>query len=183
VLLIGHLNKAEGSDPLRRLGGSIGLAAAARSVLLLARDPHDPEGASGSRRVLAHVKSNASRLAPSLAFTVEPATVRGDTEVETARLVEQGVSPFAAAELLASDEPNGRSKLGDAVGLLESELSHGGRLSVQELRVAARELGISVTTLERAKKQLGAKSVKLDLNQWGWELPLVGDAEDEVAAE
>jgi hypothetical protein len=36
----------------------IGLAAAARSVLLLARDPDDPEGASGPMRVLAQAKSN-----------------------------------------------------------------------------------------------------------------------------
>jgi hypothetical protein len=41
---------------------------------------------------------------------------------------------------------------------------------VSELRAAAHELGISITTLDRAKKQVGARSVKLDLNRWGWEL-------------
>src|SRR5262249_8837957 len=58
VLLIAHLNKGRDADPLRRLGGSIGLAAAARSLLLLARDPDDPDGAIGPRRVLAQAKSN-----------------------------------------------------------------------------------------------------------------------------
>ena len=60
VLLIAHLNKGRDADPLRRLGGSIGLAAAARSLLLLARDPDDPEGETGARRVLAHAKCKKS---------------------------------------------------------------------------------------------------------------------------
>jgi hypothetical protein len=40
------------------------------------------------------------------------------------------------------------------------------------------ELGISITTLDRAKKKLGVRSVKLDLDRWGWEL-----AEDEATAD
>ena len=62
VLLIAHLNKGRDADPFRRLGGSIALAAAARSLLLLARDPDDPEGAAGARRVLAQAKSNLGQL-------------------------------------------------------------------------------------------------------------------------
>jgi predicted ATP-dependent serine protease len=57
VLLIAHLNKGRDADPLRRLGGSIALGAAARSLLLLARDPDDPEGAAGPRRVLARPRA------------------------------------------------------------------------------------------------------------------------------
>jgi Histidine-specific methyltransferase, SAM-dependent len=37
VLVVAHLNKGQGTDPLHRLGGSIGIPAAARSVLLLGR--------------------------------------------------------------------------------------------------------------------------------------------------
>jgi hypothetical protein len=180
VLLIGHLNKALGTDPLRRLGGSIALAAAARSVLLLARDPNDPESAGGNRRVLAQVKSNAGRLARSVSFRVEPATIAGETEIESVRLLELGQSPFSAAELLVVDEPESRSKLAEAEELLRSELEPGPR-PVAELRATAEELGISVTTLERAKKQLGAKSVKLDLSRWGWELPPSEGTESEDA--
>ena len=68
IRLIAHLNKGRDADPLRRLGGSIGLAAAARSLLLLTRDPGDAEGASGSRRVLAQAKSNLGLLEPSLVY-------------------------------------------------------------------------------------------------------------------
>jgi hypothetical protein len=53
---------------------------------------------------------------------------------------------------------------------------------VSELRAAAAELGISITTLDRAKKQLGVRSVKLGLSNWAWELSETEESEDEVAA-
>src|SRR5699024_11923061 len=43
VVLIGHLNKKEGSKDLYRSLGSIDLIAAARSVLQMERDPEDPD--------------------------------------------------------------------------------------------------------------------------------------------
>jgi hypothetical protein len=53
---------------------------------------------------------------------------------------------------------------------------------VNELRAAAQELGISITTPERAKKQVGVRSVKLGLGNWDWELSETEPSEDEVAA-
>jgi hypothetical protein len=168
--LIGHLNKAPGTNPLQRLGGSIGLAAAARSVLLLARDPDDPQGSGGNRRVLAHVKSNLGQLARSVGFTVEHTAVPGEMAVTSARLVQTGESPYGPAELLVVEEPEPRSKLAEAEQLLRSELEQG-RRTVLDVRAAAEQLGISTTTLDRAKKKLGVTSVKLDLHRWGWQLP------------
>jgi len=179
VLLVAHLNKGQNADPLRRLGGSIGLAAAARSVLLLARDPDDPEGSTGAMRVLAQVKSNLGLLEPSLAYRVKPASLPDD--VTTAYLEAVGASRFSAAELLALNETEARSKLSEAEALLQAELEHGPR-PVTELRTAALELGISITTLDRAKKKLGVRSVKLDLDRWAWELPESDPSADEVAA-
>jgi hypothetical protein len=180
VLLIGHLNKGQGTDPLRRLGGSIGLPAAARSVLLLARDPDDPQGNGGNRRVLAHVKSNLGQLARSVAFAVEETSVSGEMVVASARLVETGESSYGPAELLVVEEAEPRSKLAEAEQLLRSELEQG-RRAVIHLRSAAEQLGISATTLDRAKKKLGITSVKLDLNQWAWQLPGSDVTESESA--
>jgi RecA-family ATPase len=73
IIVVSHLNKGASSDPLQRLGGSIGLAAAARSVLLLARDPDDPEGESGSRRILAQVKTNLGTCSSSLRYQLQTA--------------------------------------------------------------------------------------------------------------
>jgi hypothetical protein len=178
VLLIAHLNKGRDADPLRRLGGSIGLAAAARSLLLLARDPDDPEGETGARRVLAHAKSNLGQLASSLAYRIEAKAIGSELQAPT--LVAGGGSRFSAAELLALNEPEERSKLGEAEALLRAELEDGPR-PVNELRAAAQGLGISITTLERAKKQLGIRSFKLDLGRWAWELQDADSSEGEVA--
>jgi len=41
ILLLRHLNKAKGGDPLYRGGGSIGIVGAARVGLLVAKDPDD----------------------------------------------------------------------------------------------------------------------------------------------
>jgi hypothetical protein len=179
VLLIAHLNKGRDADPLRRLGGSIGLAAAARSLLLLARDPDDPEGETGARRVLAHAKSNLGQLASSLAYRIEAKAIGSELQAPT--LVAGGGSRFSAAELLALNEPEERSKLGEAEALLRAELEDRPR-PVNELRAAAQELGISITMLERAKKQVGVRSVKLGLGNWAWELSETEPSEDEVAA-
>jgi RecA-family ATPase len=78
VLVIAHLNKGQNTHALQRIGGSIGLAAAARSVLLLGRDPDDPKGERGSQRVLAHVKSNLGPHDPSLRYTIESHAVGTD---------------------------------------------------------------------------------------------------------
>jgi hypothetical protein len=179
VLLIAHLNKGRDADPLRRLGGSIGLGAAARSLLLLARDPDDPERETGARRVLAHAKSNLGQLETSCAYRVETKTV--DNQVKAAYLKPTGGSRFSAVELLALNEPEARSKLSEAEALLRAELEDGPR-PVNKLRAAARELGISMTTLDRAKKQVGAQSVKLVLGNWAWELSEAEPPEEQVAA-
>jgi hypothetical protein len=179
VLLIAHLNKGHDADPLRRLGGSIALSAAARSLLLLARDPDDPEDTSGSRRVLAQAKSNLGLLEPSLAYRIQTASLAN--EINSAYLEATGASRFSAAELLALNEVEARSKLSEAEALLRAELENGPR-PVSELREAAMELGISITTLDRAKKKLDVRSVKLDLDRWGWVLAEDETTVDEVAA-
>lgn len=48
VVALMHLNKDTSVDALLRIGGSVGFGALARSVLLLARDPDDEEGETGS---------------------------------------------------------------------------------------------------------------------------------------
>jgi hypothetical protein len=179
VLLIAHLNKGRDADPLRRLGGSIGLAAAARSLLLLARDPDDPEGETGARRVLAHAKSNLGQLETSCAYRIGTKAV--DNQVKAPYLEPRGASRFSAIELLTLNEPEARSKLSEAEALLRAELGEGPR-AVSDLRAAAHELGISITTLDRAKKQVGARSVKLGLGNWAWELSEAEPTQEQVAA-
>jgi hypothetical protein len=170
VVVVAHLNKGQSTDPLQRLGGSIGLPAAARSVLLLARDPDDPDGNEGGRRVLAQAKSNLGAPSPSLAFEIETVTLPG-SGIETARVREIGVSAYGSSDLLVSDRPRRGGKLVTAIGLLERELCSGPR-PVEQLRELAAQHSISESTLDRAKAALDIKPSKIDFETgWEWSLP------------
>jgi hypothetical protein len=95
-LLLRHLNKARGSDPLYRGGGSIGIVGAARSGLLVAPDPDDNDV-----RVLATVKNNLAARANSWAFRVVPVNING---VDTSRVDWIGEDDRGAAELMSDGD-------------------------------------------------------------------------------
>jgi putative DNA primase/helicase len=167
ILIVAHLNKGQGTDPLQRLGGSIGIPAAARSVLPLGRDPDDPDGEQGRQRVLAHVKSNVSELSPSLRFKIETGCA-DDTRAETARIVQTGISTYTGSDLLVSDRRERGSKLAEAVAYLDRALADGPR-PVQELKAEGEQFGIAEQTMVRAKQTLGVESFKLDFGRgWAW---------------
>lgn len=168
IVVVSHLNKGDSLDPQRRIGGSIGIPAAARSVLLLARDPEDPEGGHGNRRILAHVKSNLGQLARSQLYEVGPAQTATST---IPRLLLLGDSNHEGADLLVQQHRETRSALADAVEFLRAELSSGPR-AVAEIQAAAGEVGIALQTLKRARQELSLVSIKSGYRAgWTWELP------------
>jgi archaellum biogenesis ATPase FlaH len=65
VLVIRHLNKGASKDALYRGAGSIGIIAAARTGLIVARDPYEE-----NRRILATTKNNLSKKASNLSYQV-----------------------------------------------------------------------------------------------------------------
>lgn len=170
ILIVGHLNKAKGSNPLQRAGGSIGITAAARSCLVLVRDPDDPDGERGEQRVLAHFKSNYGKPAASLSYEVTTREI-GSSFAPT--LQENGESAHDAAALLSAPIGEERSALDEAKEFLVEELRNGIR-PVAELFPAARAAGISETTLKRAKNVLEVGSRKEEgttKGGWLWHLP------------
>ena len=164
VVAIRHLRKASADNPLYRGGGSIGIIGAARAGLLVARDPDDP---SGARRVLAVTKSNLGPLPPSLAFRVEVAPDMAQPQVAW-----QGGSTHRAADLLAPTAGRGgQSALEEAADFLH-ELLTDGPVPVTEVYAEATAAGIARRTLDRAKNQLGVRSVRPDgfTGPWSWAL-------------
>jgi hypothetical protein len=147
VLIVRHLNKSGGSQSIYRGGGSIGIIGAARSGLLVAKDPEDE-----NRRVLASVKSNLGPLAPSLRFAVE-----GVGEVP--RIAWGGESTHGADSLLAASSggPEERSAMGEARAFLDNLLK-GGPVTSKEVYVQAKAAGIAEITLKRAKRIAGITS-------------------------
>ncbi len=166
ALAILHLNKAPGSDPLLRIGGSIGLPAAARSVLLLARDPEDVE--DGPRRVLAHIKCNLAPLAASRNLTIKQLELPGG--ITTSHLTDCGESGLRGSDLLQVKDDEEKGELDAAIDFLETELA-GGEVLARGVLKQARQAGVSERTLRRAKQSLGVISRKCNFKGgWVWEL-------------
>lgn len=180
VVAILHLNKAQGQAPLARLGGSVAFGNAARSVLLLDRDPDDPDGNQGKQRVLAHIKCNVAPLAPSLLYRVEPMVLEAEGTapmVETSRLELIGESEHDGQALLGDD--GDRAALEVAKEFLREFLADGIRHRVKDICDAGKAQGIAERTLQRARAAIGAKSEKAGFERgWEWWLELEADDVD-----
>ncbi len=167
VVVVRHLRKTAGGNPLYRGGGSVGIIAAARVGLLVAADPQDPE-----RRVLAVTKGNLAKPAPSLAFRLVAAD-----GTDVARVEYLGETAHTAARLLdAADEPEGpRAEAKEWL----MEVLEVGPVSAKEVGERAKQDGISLMTLRRAGNDLGIEKTKIGLREgWRWSLPTCPVADD-----
>ncbi len=159
VLAILHPNKGSNADPLFRIGGSGAFPAAARSVLLFARDPDEGEEEAGTRRILAHVKCNVGPQAPSLVYDMEPILIpaHGDEpEVDTARFRFVGESQHRGFDLLNPPDEDERPAIEEAADFLSEFLASGERPS-KDVKRGAKADRIAPRTLARARKQCGVK--------------------------
>ncbi|HEV3116195.1 MAG TPA: AAA family ATPase [Gemmataceae bacterium] len=163
VVLLRHLNKLSGGKAIYRGAGSIGIIAAARSGLLVARDPD-----SEDHRVLACTKSNLTAMPVSLRFFLEGAAQ------SVCRLIWHGNSLYQADELIAQTEAiEERCLVNDAARFLSGLLSEG-PVSAEECLRQARAVGIREKTLRRAKSRLRIRSIRDGdgvLSHWLWGLP------------
>src|SRR5215218_3504656 len=115
VVVVRHLNKGSGTNPLYRGGGSIGIVGAARSGFLIAKHPEDD-----GRRVLAPIKSNLAPPAPSRVFGL------ASTESGAVRVDWKGESNLDASALLsAPTDHEEKSALSEAQEFLREVLSDG----------------------------------------------------------
>ncbi|MGH9045341.1 MAG: AAA family ATPase [Acidimicrobiales bacterium] len=162
IVVLRHLNKSTSGPSLYRGGGSIGIAGAARSILVAAFDPDDEER---RRRVLASQGSNVAETPPSLAYELEP-----DEEHGCARVRWIGESAQVAGSLLTAGNDEERSALTEAVDVLADILSNG-PVPAKEAERRAGDEGVHQRTLRRAKDRLGVRSVKSSAGRWEWVLP------------
>jgi hypothetical protein len=152
-LLIRHLNKVEGRRALYRGGGSIALVAECRSAWLLAPEPEMSKQPSDSgksaRRILAEVKNNLAPGQRSLAFEM--------TRAESGATTLTWMGPVAATPdtLLARPRRIPPPRPREAAQIFLRELLAGGALSSREVYRRATEAGLSVGTIQRAKKDVG----------------------------
>lgn len=153
ILVVVHPNKSRFADPGNAISGSLATYESVRSALLLERDGDDEKSL-----ILAHFKHNYSAEEPSLAFAIEPVTL--PSGVETVHLARTGTSDLTAVELLSAElkrtsGEGGPSKREQAKGLLRTLLGDLEEHPVAEVKAALGALGISTSTTERAKADLG----------------------------
>lgn len=144
VLLIGHMNKQTGNKSLYRGLGSIDLTAAARSVLMMARDPQEQ-----TLRVLIHAKSSLAPEGKPQAFRLG----------QDALMVSEGEYQGDLKALFEADSATSGTRVQEAAAFLQEALANGERPSRELLQEAAQR-GFSKVLLSRARKKLKARSYK-----------------------
>ncbi|MDO4554395.1 MAG: AAA family ATPase [Lachnospiraceae bacterium] len=153
IVLIGHLNKASGTQSTYRGLGSIDLTAVVRSLLFVGKVKKDP-----NTRVIVQEKSSLAPPGVSLAFTLDEET--GFQWI--------GEYDITADELLAGVE--GRcteKKVETAEKLIYDMLADGKRVANNDMVKAAEKIGISDRTLRDAKRNIGARlQSEKEGNQW-----------------
>ena len=152
IILVGHLNKAQGNKSNYRGLGSIDFQATARSVLIVGRLKDNPQ-----IRVMVQDKS-------SLAPEGEPIAFELDKENGFRWL---GHYDISADDLLCGIPREKKSE--QAENLILEYLSQG-KYPQQALLKKAQAIGISKRELDEAKKALNVHSLK-EGSQWYWELP------------
>jgi hypothetical protein len=141
--------------------------AAARAAFVVARDPQDRD-----RRLFLPTKNNVGPdAAGGLAFRMKVVETTGG--IMAPMVMWDGPTDVAADEVL--NTRRGRSgsatRLDDAEAFLKTTLANG-PLPVRRIESEAKEAGLTMATVRRAKDALGAKTSKTALDKgWVWELP------------
>jgi hypothetical protein len=148
VVVVRHLRKAGGARAVAAGGGSIGIGAAARSVLVVDQDPSDPE-----RRVLASVKCNLAESPPSISFAVITGAT-GTPLIEWQGPSSETADSLAAARAARDGATEGTTKVDEAMELLKDWLG-AGPLERSEVLKVGRQAGYSERTMDRAADRLG----------------------------
>ncbi len=148
VLLIGHMNKMQKGKSLYRGLGSIDLTAAARSVLLVTRDPAHPEN-----RVVMQIKNSLALEGKNIAFQMgADGALRYLGEYELTVEGALGEEP--------KQMPVQQTQRDKAEALLLEWLERENPLYMRDIYPIADSEGISKASLMRAKRRLGLRSEK-----------------------
>lgn len=156
IVMIGHLNKASGTQSTYRGLGSIDIAAVVRSILFVGKVRDDP-----TTRVIVHEKSSLAPPGQALAFSL------GDQK--GFRWI--GAYDISAEDLLAGGEGTRTElKQEQAVKLIYEFLSDGREASVAEINKEAMERGISERTVRLARNSMKDKleSERRGKDWWIW---------------
>lgn len=145
IVAIRHLNKSRGNGHAGNAGiGSVDFHAAARSVLLVGKDPDDE-----AKRALCQTKSNLSAHGEPQGYTVENGQFRWT-----------GTSNLTAARILSfTTDADERNIQAEAIDFLRAALADGAR-PAKEITAEAAQVGLTIQNLRTARTRLNIRSVR-----------------------
>lgn len=136
IVLVGHLNKSEGSKDIHRGFGSADIAASVRSILMVEMDKKDREN-----RWVRTIKSNFDESD----YTPVRLVLDADRKLS-----------FSEYEEEIDDEPTQASKTKRAMEILEVMLAENSQAAVSDIHAIMGSEGIGDKTAQRARRRLGA---------------------------
>lgn len=171
LVALRHLSKSKGGGDALNAGiGSIDITAAARSVLLVGRDPDDEK-----RRAIIQTKNNLAPQGGALGY-----------KVEEGRFYWTGESTLTAGRILsAPSDEQGRGEQAEAADYLRQALAEGPR-AAKEIKAEAHQVGLSEQMLRTARMRLGVRTRKEGGSfgsmgqRWVWYLPEAEDVAEGV---
>ena len=159
IVVVNHMNKMPGLKAIYRTPGSIDVAGAVRSILLLARDPDEED-----KRYLVQTKMNLASKGDALEFRIEDGGIKFT-----------GITDKTADEILRKQDfvsGIGRPdvKLQEAKEVIEELLAAGTAVPAEDCEAVLKKNGIRRSTAQTAKRELGIESVRIQ-DRWYWKLP------------
>jgi len=145
IIIIAHMNKAEGLNAKYRANGSVDIVAAVRSALVIGRSNDDADD-----RIMAQSKNNLAPLGSSILFSVSDGVVEFIDTVDIT--ADQLVGAYGAAKARETKQAVARRELLDILS--------GGPMPQKEVMARMSELGISQRTCELAKGTLPIESFR-----------------------
>lgn len=159
IVVVNHMNKMPGLKAIYRTPGSIDVAGAVRSILLLARDPDEED-----KRYLVQTKMNLASKGDALEFRIEDGGIKYT-----------GITDKTADEILRKQDfvsGIGRPdvKLQEAKEVIEELLAAGTAVPAEDCETVLKDNGVRRSTAQTAKRELGIVSIKIQ-DRWYWKLP------------
>ena len=161
IVLIGHLNKKEGSRDLYRGLGSIDVVAAARSVLYVERDKAD-----GDIRIVHQIKNSLAVHGADVSFEIRRGT--------GFRWLSVPGNPLSGMNHILGEElPKNKHEL--AAILIRRELSKEDKSATEMLSIFE-HYHIGRKTIQETKTELGSRSYRR-MRKWCWHMELCRESE------
>lgn len=168
IICVSHLNKGGSTEALMRVTGSLGFVAAARAAYVVTGDKDDKR-----KRLLLPLKNNLGNDETGFAFNVEPCCLGNGIPTSRIRWLSEIVTITANEAVAAQSElPKSKNTREEEKEFLREMLVEGPK-SAEDIKRNAAEAGYSWRTIERAKKDLEIKPIRID-GHWVW--PLISKA-------